>query len=789
MPDSSAGSCLAYGEGITFWPLVRVVQDAAGIEEGDDAPVARRRLATLIPDEPDVLDRVASLVGLVDTPFAVPELVWALRRLLERLARSTPLVVGLDDVHWAEPTLLEVVDQLVESVRAPVLFLCTARPTVLERHATFVDAAPAVSLQPLDDEQCEHMLRLLLGGSSVDDAVVDRIVEVAAGNPLFIEQLLSMLVDDGRLREDDGSWVLVGDLATLEVPASIEAVLTARLDRLTAPGRDTIEPASVVGRDFPVEAVRHLVAPALRPHVDDELREVADRGLILPVDDEDPGYRFQHQLIRDATYNGLLKQRRAVLHEDFVDWAEATNAARGRTAEVDEILGYHLEQAHGCWRELGMLDDHAVELGVRGSHRLTGAGERALARGDMSAAANLLTRAADLLPDDHRGRHRALLLAGNALHETGSFDRAVAAYEQSATAAAADGDDAAASGARIEGLRLQYLIGRVHDADLVAREVAAALDQVGPSGDPDASSRIWQLQLNLDIAACRWEAAHRAADQVIDQARRAGNDLLAVRTMPLLAFLAQKGPMPVSEAVGACTAILDQVAHDRRSTSLTQLELALLSAMALDVERARHLCADTRSALGELGWEMQAALVSLSSGPIELLGDDPVRAEAELRRDYEALQRMEERNFISLTGVLLAEAVYRQRRFAEAAELVELARELAAPDDLAVQILVRTVSGKVAARDGDPDAGVALVDEAVALMATTDDPSGLGDALLDQAEVRQLAGDDAGAATAASTARARYLDKGNLAGVRRAERCAHRLAAGLDALAVGGPGS
>ncbi len=654
------GNCLAYGQGITFWPLLRVVHDAAGIEEGDDAGTARARLAALIPDEPDVVERVGSLAGLVDTAFPVPELVWGLRRLFERLAARRPLVVELDDVHWAEPTLLEVVEQLAGSVRAPVLFLCTARGTVREQHAAFVDDAPVVTLTPLGAEQCARFLELLLGNAAVDAAVVGRIVDAAAGNPLFIEQLLSMLVDDGRLLQVDGRWSVTADLAALEVPASIEAVLTARLDRLPAPERRTIEPASVIGKHFAVDALAHLVDPALRPGVDGGLRDLAGRGLVLPTEDEEPSCRFQHQLIREATYNGLLKQTRAVLHERFVDWAEATNAARDRATEFDEILGYHLEQAHRYWQQLGPLDDHAVGLGVRGSNRLTGAGERALARGDMPAASNLLRRAAALLPEGHVGRQRALLLAGNALHEIGAFDDATAAYGDSAAVAERTGDVAAATAARIEALWLQYLIGRVEDADLVAAEVAAALEQVGDDGDPDALSRIWQLRLNLDIAVCHWAGAQQAADQVITQARRAGNDVLAVRTMPLLAFLAQKGPMPVPQATSACTVILEQVAFDRRSHSLTQLELALLSAMALDVEGARALCADTRTTLGELGWEMQAALVSLSSGPIELLADEPERAEAELRRDYEALQRMQERNFISLTAVLLAEAVDRQ---------------------------------------------------------------------------------------------------------------------------------
>jgi hypothetical protein len=269
---------------------------------------------------------------------------------------------------------------------------------------------------------------------------------------------------------------------------------------------------------------------------------------------------------------------------------------------------------------------------------------------------------------------------------------------------------------------------------------------------------------------------------VIAQAQRAGNATLEVRTMPLLAFLAQKGPMPVAEATAACRHILERVAFDRRSTGLTQLELALLSAMALDLERARLLCRDTRQVLADLGWEMQLALVSLSSGPIELLADEPAQAEAELRQDFDALERMQERNFITLTAALLAEAVYRQRRFDEAAELVRYSRELAAPDDLAVQIIARSVAGKLRVRQGDAPGGLALVREAVALIEGTEDPAGQGDAQLDLAEACFLAGEPAAAGRAALTAEARYAAKGNLAGLTRAGRIAERIAAGRDPL-------
>jgi class 3 adenylate cyclase/tetratricopeptide (TPR) repeat protein len=775
------GTCLAYGDGITFWPLVGMLQDAAHIVEDDDGDAARGRLAALVGDDPEVLDRVASIAGLVDTPYAVPELVWALRRFLERLAMSEPVVVLFDDVQWAEPTFLDVVDQLSHSVEGPVLFLCAARPLVLEKHRPFVDAAAAVVLDPLTDEHCERFLRLLLGDSGVEPRVIGRIVDAAGGNPLFIEQLLSMLVDEGRLRDVEGVWRVDGDLSTLEVPASIEALLAARLDRLKQDERRVIEPASVIGRRFALDAVAHLVDADIRPEVADRLHDLGDRDLVLPEADEDV-FRFQHQLIRDATYNGLLKEARAILHEAFVRWGDTVNEARDRATEFEEIQGYHLEQAYRYWLELGPIDAQIAAIGINASRRLGSAGERALGRGDMPAAASLLKRAADLLPADHAAKPRTLMLAGNALHEIGSFDDAIASYELSGQSAEAVGDAAAIEAARIEGVRLSYLIGRTDDVAAVSAAVDEALRRLDGGRDDDALSRTWQLRLNLEIAACRWEAAQRAANRVIDHARRAENTVLEVRTMPLLAFLAQKGPMPVPDATAQCQDILHRVSLDRRSSALTRLELALLSAMALDLDAARVMCADTRRVLDELGWEMQAALVSLSSGPIELLAEEPARAEAELRRDYDSLSRLDERNFISLTAALLGEAVYRQRRFDEAHELVEFSREVGAPDDLAVQIVWRSVAGKLAARAGTPATGLALVREALEMIETTEDPSGQADSLLDLAETLFLAGDSTEAAATAQVAADRYAIKRNAAGSRRAARVLAAVSAGHDPL-------
>lgn len=774
------GRCLAYGDGITLWALLEIVQDAAGIGEDDDADTARARLADLVGDAADVRARIESIAGLDDTPYDVAELVWAVRWLIERLAAAGPLVLVVDDIHWAESTFIDIVGRLGATVGGPVMILCSARPALLEQHREFVGRARSVVLAPLTRMQCEQYLRLQLGDAAVSDAVVHRIARAAGGNPLFVEQFLSMLIDEGRLVRTDGRWQATDDLATLDVPASIEAVLAARLDRLPARERPTVGSAAVIGREFAQDAVVAIVDRGLRTHIPASLDVLTGRELVEPDDERLRTFRFQHQLIRDAAYHGLLKESRAILHERFVRYLDAREETRERATELQEIQGYHLEQAYHCWRQLG-LDHHRVAaMGIDAADRLGSAGERALARGDMPAAASLLLRAAGVLPDDHRAKARALLLAGGALDEAGWFDRAVAAFDASAEAARAAGAPAAAEAAAIARSRLEYLTGRTPDAVRVGIQVDRALDRLTALADPDALSRAWQLRVDVDIAACRWAAAQRAANEVIDHARRAGNTVLERRSMRTLAFLAQKGPMPVAEAMAVCRDVLARVSADRRSAAMAQIDLAVLQAMRLDFDTARAACADARKTLAELGADTLAALVSLSLGPIELLADAPDRAEAALRRDLDALRRMGERNFVALTAALLAEAVYRQRRHAEARELLTFTREVAAPDDLAVQIVAGCVDGKLIGRDGDPATGAALLSEAVRLIETTDDPSGQADVWLDLAETLHVADECDHAIAAAEQARQRYLRKGNLAGIRRADRIARRLRAGRD---------
>ena len=388
------GGCLAYGRGITFWPLVEIVRQAARIREDDTPAMARAKLGAVFGEDgaAGAADRVASAIGLSDGQFPVEEVYWGTRKLFERLGRLRPLVVVFEDIHWAETALLDLIARVAETAAdTPLLVVCAARPELSERRPGWLERpdAQVVSLEPLSVEQTALVVDNLLGDADLDDDTRTSIVAAADGNPLFAEQLLSMLIDDGYLRRENGSWTRTGDIRTLSVPPTIDALLSARLDLLAREERAVVEPASVVGGVFQLSAVRALVDDATREQVPVHLRTLEAKQLIgperSPPANEDVWFRFHHILIRDAAYQGLLKRRRAALHERFADWVEAVSGERDRGVEYEEIVGYHLEQAHRYRAELGEPRRDARRTGGRGARKSRPArcGPRGRSRGDQ----------------------------------------------------------------------------------------------------------------------------------------------------------------------------------------------------------------------------------------------------------------------------------------------------------------------------------------------------------------------------------------------------------------------
>jgi class 3 adenylate cyclase/tetratricopeptide (TPR) repeat protein len=758
------GRCLPYGQGITFWPLVEAVREAAGILDGDSRQVARTKLDRLVEDQA-AADRLAVAVGLSVEQFPIEELFWGVRKLAEGLARVQPLVIVLDDLHWAEETFLDLVEHLVDTVEGvPLVLVANARHDLLEQRPSFAAEPPSrrLSLGRLTEEHASAVIDAILGGAEIDALARRRIVEAADGNALFLEQLLSMTVDEGLLRLEDGVWRPTSDISTLAAPPTIQALMAARLDGLTTDERTIVEAASVAGQVFPLGALEELVPEELRERLDAHL-EVLKRKRLVEVDQTTAGeherYRFGHITIRDAAYGGLLKRARATLHERFVDWADRTSS--GRDVEFEEIRGYHLEQAYRYLSELGPLDPHGIELGARASQRLGSAARRAFGRGDMPAAAGLFRRATRLVPDLSPIRLELLPDFGEALMDLGQFTEAQEALDEAIDAAALIGD------ARLlEDARLVRLLVERHSlepdgwGDSVMSEVARAQPVFEADSCHAELARMWRLVGYVHVTACRYGDVADAAERALQHARAAGDARQQARAANWATTAVLHGPTHVDEAIARCEEIVRADLEDRQTKGLALCALAQLHALRGDVSRGRSLYLEGRALLEDVGGRLVAASTSLDSAVVEMLAGRPEVAEADLRRDYETLERLGETYLIPTVAAMLAHAVDAQGRHDEAMALSLTAEELSAEDDVDAQTLWRSARAKALAGLGCFDEAEQLVRAAIDLLRQTDAVVMKADALTGLVHVLALAGRAEDAALALREALALYERKG-----------------------------
>ncbi len=443
------GRCLPYGEGITYWPLADIVREITRAAGGDPGKQSVAAIAEILAGHDKaklIAERVAELLGFGEgEPGTREETFWAVRRLFEVLARERPLVIVVDDLHWAESTFLDLIEHLVDfSHGYPIMVVGTARPELLDTRPGWGSGKPnatTIALEPLSEAESREMISNLLDRLPLSPAVESRITRAVDGNPLFTEELVAMLVDEELLRRNEEGWVARSDLSELPVPSTINALLAARLEGLPSLERAILTAAAVEGAVFHRSAVSELARPALDA-LEDGLLALVRRDLIRPEAPSFAGenaYRFRHVLIRDAAYRSVPKNARADLHERFAAWLELTAADRLR--EFEEIVGYHLEQAFQYRIALGPRDVLAASLAARASERLEAAGRRALVRSDLPAAISLLERVSRLLPTDDPQRIAVLAELGAALIESGRLTDAAQVLDEAERLTAAADDD------------------------------------------------------------------------------------------------------------------------------------------------------------------------------------------------------------------------------------------------------------------------------------------------------------------------------------------------------------
>jgi predicted ATPase/DNA-binding SARP family transcriptional activator len=758
------GRCLPYGEGITFWPLLETLKDAVDFGEGDSPETVRQKLRSALGGVPDAdlaARQVAELIGFGDTDGGTSgggEWLAPARALFEALARERPLVLVFDDIHWAEATFLDLIEHLADSLRdSPVLLVCLARPELLDVRRGWGGGkvnATTVLLEPLSEEECAQLIHNLVGGADVAEEVAGRIAEGAEGNPLFVEEMLSMLIDDGLLVRRNGQWCATTELASVPVPPTIQALLAARLDQLGPEERTVIERAAVEGKVFHEGAIAELAPASLRPSVGAHLQELVRKELVRPHRPDfatERAFRFRHLMIRDAAYESLPKTTRARLHEAFARWLE--ERAGERTTGYEEIIGYHLEQAFGYQAELGPVDATARGLAREAADRLGAAGRRAFIRSDAPAGVNLVSRAVALLPPEDP--FRVELVPTVRVVQGTDMSWAEHVLTEAIETAERTGDSRLAAHALVQRGFLRLFTEQDVKAEEILDTAERGIAAFEELQDELGLARGWRLKAQAHYLGRCAKLSAEASERALAHARRAGDRFEQREIEEWLVIALVWGPVPVAEAVTRCRRLLAGCAGERERESLVLGALALLTTMAGAHDESCDLAERARRMLDDLGdgiW-----IVSFQLAEASLWRGDAAGAETELRPFYGRLKRIGEKSHFSAMAQLLAEAVYRQGRLDEAEQITLECERAARANDVHDQIRWRAVRAKIFARRGESQAAEALAREAIALAREGDFVVARAGALMDLVEILDLAGHPDGALAAAQEA-ARFHD-------------------------------
>jgi DNA-binding SARP family transcriptional activator len=732
------GRCLSYGEGITFWPIRELVRDAVGATEKDPAEEVAARLEELLGPGNDAA-QLAGLLGVGEPAASGTELFHAVRTLLELLAQQQPLVVVLDDLEHAEPVLLDLIEYVVDLSRdVPLLVVCISRPDLLEQRSGWSRArsnASSISIDPLNVDDCGTLIENLLGGEPLPAPVTERFAAATGGNPLFLEQLLSMLIDDDLLHRDGPRWIASDLLREVPVPQSVQLLVAARLDRLSLAELTVLECASVEGTLFHREPTR-IAAEEREPglDIDAALRALGAKGLIRPTAPSytgDEAYRFLHVLIRDVAYAGMPKETRGRLHELFAHWIESN--ADDRILELEEVLGYHLEQAYRLRADLGGAVNGALARSA--AERLEHVGRRAHARGDFHTAAGLLARADELNIAAGERQLEVLHARGAALRLAGSFAEARTVLDDGLAAAIARDDRRLETHLLLEQCSLRLMADPTISLTEVSVIAERALRVFKDPDDDRGLAHANALLGDVHLFRCRFGETETLYERALLHARRAGDDQGSARAHGTLAQTAFLGPRTVESGIARCEQIRHEPDADPSARAHAAAVLGVLDAMRGRFEEGRAWILECSALCDEFGLERASAWVPGFAGCVELLAGDAAAAAAELQRGYVALRWLGETAVLATTAALLAQALERQGRLDEAETLMTESADAISAGDLVSRIYWCQVRARVRAARGDQAIAERLAREAVALAADTDMLTVHGATLLDLASV------------------------------------------------------
>ena len=738
-----AGRCLPYGLGITYWPVREMVLEAA-----DGRPL--ETLTAGLPDGPAAAASVNAMLGLGEDA-AGESSPWAFRLLFGAVAREGPLVLLFEDVHWAEPPLLDLVDDLhAQLVDAPVLLLCLARPEVLAARPAWTGTT--VHLGPLSPEDSR---RLLAARSTLSESQRAAVAARAGGSPLFLEQLAV------HVAERPGPPSL---------PPALHALLAARLDLLTPEERSLLDAAAVEGEHFHLGSVLALVDDLPIADASRRLDALVARELLLPAPAEIAGeqaWRFRHALVRDAAYESTPKSARAHGHERVADWLASSET---RVPEADARIGTHLEWAHRAAVELGRAGPELDALAARAARHLAEAGSRAHLRGDLPSEIAFLSRAAALLDPDDPARAELLPAMAAALFEAGSLDRAAAVAEEALAVGERLGLARVRWRAAVERERLHVFRNpEAVEPDASLEVTRRAVTALGALDDDLGLARAYYVGCELVWLKGSSEMGYRNAKRVLHHARRARSGFEIEAAISYMAWALVVNAVSVSDGIRECAGLQREVTGRFAELSVRGFR-AVLDAMAGRFELARGDLATARKGIAELGFQQSSVWMAVFDAMAEMLAGDAVAAERVLEDAERVAIDIGDRWFQSTILVDRAHAILAQDRPDAAAEAVARIDHVPAPCDMEWRVKRHAARGKLAAIEGHPDRALREARAATALADSTEMFTFRADAHRDLAEVATRCDRHEEARAAAATALALYEAKENVAAAAQLRR-------------------
>jgi class 3 adenylate cyclase/tetratricopeptide (TPR) repeat protein len=694
------GRCLPFGEGMTYRPLAEMVQATAGISADDSPEEAFEKLKEACTSDA-VADLLGLAAGVLDTTSGGrrgQEIAWAAHEWAANLAEAQPLVLGFEDVHWADEPLLDLIEQLADRIRdAPVLIVCLARPDLLETRPGWSGGrlrSIAIELGPLTEDENRALVDALVDESDLSDDVRGALLDKTEGNPLFVEETVRMLVE-----QRDGNGV--------RIPDTLQALIASRIDRLPPDSRSVVRHGALVGRVFWRGAIAEL-DPTL--DVDAALADLVDRQLLsrepLSVVSGETAFRFRHVLIRDVAYAGLAKGERARLHQTFAAWLRARSPD-----ELVETQAYHLDRAAALLAELeGQVPS---DLRAEAAEALSRAGRRALDREANRTARRLLLRAIELEPSLDRR-----FSAARAAWRLWELPAALLEMEEVRELAQAAGDPT------IEGLALAQLaeivLGRNADVAEARRLGQEALELLADAPG-DARSEALVLLSSVGWWEGDLESIERYTGDALEIAQASGRaDLESLALSELAgAHLARlelgraEETLDRSSALAEASGSLSARAWAARIRGSILLRRGKLDEAAIAFRAAHEL-------FDEIGATPDAARARQLEGVAVWRSGDVERGEQLVREAVRTLMSVPERGKVVEAQRTLAEIVLAQGHVEEAERWALSAVESVGMQDMLSRSNVRMVLGLVRAAQGRDDEAELLLREALDVLAATD---------------------------------------------------------------------